>query len=405
MPAPSLPRNTPRRLTYTATDIITGEILADAIPLTVQSLTRQVNAAGTLTGSLALTDTTAATQPYVEALEATRCVLWALQDGFPVWSGIVWDWPHQSVTPPAVLPLQAQTLESLFARRVVTDTLSYPGIDVFKVFSDLLSYGMSKNSPYITAASPPANRLPAAATDAMRVAGLAVPDITAGVPWTGTVPYSDYRKVADVWNDLISAGGFEFTFEPGLDGDGNYATAVRLGLPALGRPADQSGLAFFFPGNVLDYAYPRTGSQGANALWATAPPNGSAASWQSLYPHGFDLGQLAAGYPLLEDTVSWASSAVTAQPMIDAYADSQMGLRTQQMTTPTLVVGGGGTPGLQEVVLGDWAWLTATSPLHPARGTLPGLQAQVRVTGWSYVPPAAGQPEALTVYTSGVTGG
>jgi hypothetical protein len=30
------------------------------------------------------------------ALEPRRTLLWALQDGWPVWAGVLWDWPHSS---------------------------------------------------------------------------------------------------------------------------------------------------------------------------------------------------------------------------------------------------------------------------------------------------------------------
>jgi hypothetical protein len=395
---------TPNTYTYCATDLITGRVLADSVPLTVQSFSRQINAAGTLLGTLSLQTDEAINQPYVEALEATRCMLWVLQNGFPVWCGVVWDWPHSTLMPPASLPIQATSIESLFDHRIVTDTLDYENVDIFTVFTDLVRYGTSKNSPYIVSTSPAANRLPALATNAMRVAGLTLPDpsVTAGVPWSAAYLFSDYRKVSDVWTDLLDGANMEYTFEPGLDGNGNFAVTVRLGYTQLGQPAPASGLVFSFPGNVIDYGYPRTGSQSANAIWATAPPNGSQASWQGVYPHGFDLAQLEAGYPLLEDTVSWNSSTVTSQSQINQYAGSQVQLRTQQMTLPQLVIGGAGQPALQEIILGDSAWFSATSPLHPAQRSGPGLVTQVRIAGWTLTPPSPGQAEQLTISASGV---
>jgi hypothetical protein len=291
-------------------------------------------------------------------------------------------------------------MESLFDHRLITDTLSYPAVDIFAAFTDLVRYGTSKNSPYITPLSPAANRLPASVTSRYAVAGLVTPSGTAGQTWSATYTYSDLKKVSDAWSDMISAGNFEYTFEPGLV-NGNFATFVRLAFTQLGRAQADSGLVFACPGNLVDYGYPRTGSQGANVIWATAPPNGNQVQWQSVYPHGFDLADLAA-YPALEDTVAWNGSTVTQQSQVNQFADSEVALRTQQMTLPSLVVGGAGQPGLQEIILGDAAWLTAVSPLHPPNGNQPGLQVQVRIAGWTLSPPGPNQPEQLTITTSAV---
>jgi len=174
----------------------------------------------------------------------------------------------------------------------------------------------------------------------------------------------------------------------------------------MGRPVAESGYTLTYPGNLLDYGYQRTGSQSSNCVWATAPPNGSAAQWQSTYPHGADLTDLSAGYPLMESTVSWQGSVVTSQSQINAYADGQVQLTTQAMTSPTVNVGGGSHPRLRDIILGDSTTLVATSPLHPPKPDgSPGLSQQVRVTGWTAYPPGPQQSEYIQLQTSGVVVG
>lgn len=397
--------------TYAATDLISGKVLADNLPLNVQSFGMQLNGSGSLTGQLNLNRLYSVNAPAVAALECRRAVLWALQDGYPVWSGIVWDWPDQGRTQ-GTLSISAQTLDTLWSHRLITDTIQYRAVDLFQVFLDLVVYGMTKHSPYITTISPPATRTPAYLAWVASnggVARLVLPSgaaAVANVPWTAGHTYSDLTQVSSAWSDMCASGQLEYAFVPGLDSNGDLATFLRLAYLRMGRPVTASGYSLTYPGNCLDYGYPRTGSQSANYIWATAPPNGAQLQWESAWPHGADLGDLAAGYPLMESTVSWQGSVVLAQAQVDGFADGQVQLKTQAMTNPTVKVGGGGAPRLRDIVLGDSVWLVATSDLHPPRAdNSPGLQQQVRVVGWTAYPPAPGQSEYVQLQTSGVVVG
>jgi hypothetical protein len=392
------------RYTYMSTDLITGAVLADTLPLNVQTFSSQLNGSGTLTGSLPFTGTAAdgwaVNKGFVKALECRRAVLWVLQEGYPVWNGVVWDWPHTGLQA-GNLPISAQTMDSVWSHRLISDTIEYTAVDMFTVFLDLLTYGMTKDSTHISPLDPTPFP-PFLVQQAAAVAGIHFNgSARSGVPWTAQYLYSDLRKVTDAWSDLTSSVDLEYWFQPGLDANGNLATFVRLGK--LGRRAADSGIQLTYPGNVLDYGYQRTGSQSANYIWATAPPAGSAASWLSQYPNGADITDLSNGYPLMEDTVSWNGSVVTAQSMIDGFANGQVALKSQAMTEPVITVGGGQFPNAKDIVLGDSCQLLATSPLHPAGANgQPGLQVQVRIAGWTVTPPNAQQPESIQITTSGV---
>jgi hypothetical protein len=395
--------------TYQATDLISGEVLADHIPLAVESFSMQLNGSGTLTGHLALSELYSTNTPFITALECRRAVLWVLEDGYPVWAGVVWDWPDTSRSQ-GVLPIQAQTFDSIWSHRLVTDTIEYQAVDLGTAFVDLVIYGQSKMSSYIATGISPAATRTAAYLQMVAangpVARLVLPTgaaATLGVPWTASYTWSDLTQISSAWSDMCSSGQLEYAFIPGLDSNGDLAVFLRLAYLRLGRPAAQAGYSLSYPGNCLDYGYQRTGSQSSNLVWATAPPNGSAQQWQSVYPHGADLPDLAAGYPLMESTASWQGSVVTGQSQIDSWADGQVALRTQAMTLPVVTVGGSGRPRLQDIVLGDSTVLVATSPLHPPQANgVPGLQAQVRVTGWTARPPGPSQAESYQLTTSSV---
>jgi hypothetical protein len=394
---------------YAATDLITGKILSDSIPLDVQNFSANLNGGGTLTGSLTLSEVYAVNRPFVAALECRRAVLWALAGSYPCWCGVCWDWPE---TLPArssgILPVSAQTIESVLSKRKITADLAYAGVDLFAVFADLVQYGVTKDSPYITATSPESGPVSPLVASAARVAGLILPSGAAavsGIPWTATYAATDGSFVLDALNALVTASGMEYAFVPGLDPSGNLCVFLRLGYTALGRAPEEAGYSLTYPGNVSDYAYQRTGSGGANYIRASASPNGSLAQYDSAWPHGADLDDLGQGYPLMEDAVTYPGSAITEQSQIDGYADGVMAQRTQAMTMPVIEIAGGNRPGVLDLVLGDTIPFAATSNLHPpGAGGTPGLQQLVRVAGWTAYPPSAAsrQPETLQIATSGV---
>lgn len=395
---------------FAATDLLTGAVLADTLPLNVQSFGMTLNGSGTLTGSLNLSEDYISNAPFIAAVACRRAVIWAIEDGFPVWCGIQWDWPDMTRAQ-GVLPISAQTLDSLWGKRLITDTLEYAGVDLYAAFLDLVTYGMTKNSPYIAgggvspAATRPAAYLAMVATQG-RVARLILPSgITSGVPWTASYTYSDLTQVSSSWSDMCSSGNLEYAFVPGLDENNDLAIYLQLGYTALGRPLADSGIILTYPGNAIDYGFTVTGSQSSNYIWATAPPNGSAEQWQSQWPHGADLTDLLTNdYPLMESSASWQGSVVTAQSQVDSFADGQVAFATAGMTTPVVNVGGSGQPRLKDIQLGDAAYLAFTSPLHPAQPNgSPGLQQEVRITGWTAYPSGPQQSDYYQLQTSAVT--
>lgn len=392
---------------YATTDLVSGKVLCDDLPLTVSTFSRNLNGAGQLSGNLDLragqsTGTGyGANTPYLAAIEARKAALWVLQDGYPVWCGVIWDWPSMTLSGGQV-PISASTFESIFDHRLISADLAYPQVDMFTAFCDLVTYGLTKQSPWIVPTSPTPPAPPAV------VAACAVPSIrvpagqVCGVPWSANYTYSDFQQVSSAWQDMATSGDLEYTFEPGLDTSGNLACFLRLGYLQLGRPPAVSGTALSYPGVVTDYGYQRTGSQGANYVWASAPPNGAALSWLSAYPHGADLTDLAEGYPLMETSVSWPGSWVTAQSQVDGFADGQIPILTGAMTVPTLNIPAEGvSPKLRDITLGDTITFTATSAMHPPKPSgAPGLQATLRVTGWTAYPPDAGQTAYIQLATS-----
>lgn len=524
---------------YLSTSVLAGQILGDWLPITAQSCARNINSVGSFSGALNLTAGSAAeNRAWIAAVEPEKSMLWVFQDAAPAWAGIIWDHPHQSILD-NTLPLAASTPESLFSKRQISDTLVFTDADIFDIFRALAQYALAK-------------------TPNGQMAGLTMGTNQAGVTATITYNATDLKKVYDAWTDLVSAYGFEYSIRPAIDPDGNYYLSLDLGYPELGLPFATSALSFTFPGNLLDYRYPRTGSTSSNRIvatasasdslaplnsnsdfengvapwtgingapapviatdwsasgtnsiafhgngstnnpaiqseacpvtggsayslaaslnsvlgWATtqltivwlsstgatistvscaavaiaaatpgsaslsasAPANAvsaralvqmtghpsasvimeaddvvlspatpTASNWQSQLPHGQDNAALAAGFPLLEDSVSLSTVGVTRQAQIDDYADGILPSVTGTQTSPLLILGGGQRPAATEIVLGSWCQFTATSPLHPANADgSPGLQVISRITGWTLQPPSSGQTESTQIQLGAV---
>lgn len=365
---------------YASTDLVTGRLLADELPLHVQSFARQIGQEMPLTGYMDLTPGNA---KLLGALETRRTLLWVLEDGYPVWVGVLWDEPTQSILPQQY-QIGAKTLESLFARRRIRDNLAYTGADYCDVWRGLLRY-----------ATDPVLKGPQAV-----VAGLSAQDTQVGSLITTSYAAGDLKDVATALSDLETAGGFEATFEPVLDTSGNLAIVARLAA-SLGQPYENTGLRLQLPGNLVDYGWPRMGSQGANFVVATAPTSGTG-TWTSAYGagHGVDSADLAAGYPLLESAVQYNGAAITSQAQIDAYADGYLGITGHSPCVPPIVIDASSpsAPAVKALGLGDQAALAAISSRHPARSDgSPGLQAMVRIIGWQVTPPDQSQNGKITL--------
>jgi len=362
---------------YFATSVVTGATLATEIPLHVTSFSRNlggVGQPGQLNGFLDL-GALPNQANMLAALEPRRSLLWALQDGYPVWAGIVWDWQHQSAASNQ-LPIVANEIGSLFQRRQIRDNLNYVGVDEFDVIRNLINYATAKTYG--------------------GVAQLMMTSNESGVTTSESFPASNLTKVLEAVNQICTKYSLEYAFDPGLSSSGAPIITLRIGTAAtMGRAYAQTQLQLIFPGNATDYLWPRFGSQGINSMLGIASGSGGVAWVSNPATHGLDTADLAAGFPLLEDSASYTGSVITAQSGIDAFADSRQALVAKTPAIGRFSIAGGQTPAVQQVALGDHAAVIATSSYHPAGANgAPGLSVDARIIGWTVYPPNEVQQQA-----------
>jgi hypothetical protein len=294
---------------YLTSNILTGQITGDWLPMTPQSFVRTINAVGAFTGALNLAaGTPQENRAWVAAVECEKSVLWIDQDNAAAWCGIIWDWPHQSILD-NTLPISASTPESLFQHRQISDDLTFTDIDIFDLFRALATYALSK--------SPNG-----------QMAGFTMGSNQAGVKTSITYNATDLKKVYDAWTDLISTYDFEYSIRPVITASGTREMSLDLGFPEIGLPLAASGLAFNFPGDLLDYRFPRTGSSSANRVTATAsvastPPALNAewdfedgiGPWTGLNGAGGTLAQSSAWSATGTFALSFHGNGSTANPL------------------------------------------------------------------------------------------
>ena len=375
---------------YVTTNILSGVVQADSLPIVGESFSRQICSVGSFTGALQLTGTASASTvaAWVAAVTPWKNLLWVLQDGYPVWNGVITGWPHESILD-GTLPIQASTIEGLFQYRLVSDALAWVNTDVFEIWRQLLLYGMSK--------TPNGN----IAGTGQYANGSGIIDTVAysGVLASVQEDASSLETVYDCWNDLATGYQMEYALTPAMTADGSLYTLAQMGLPQMGRPVTESGLTFTFPsGGMTDYVWTDIPSEPANREYVTGSGTTSTAdsdvSYVSVLPAGELDSELDLGYPLLEASAS-APATITSQAQINNYANGLVAANSiEAQVTPVLKMGGTSRPLARDIILGDECLFAATSPLHPARPDgSPGLQAKFRIVGWTIYPPTSDQAE------------
>lgn len=362
---------------FCTTNILTGELLSDNLPITAQSFGRQINTSSTATVNLSLTGNAQVDAANVAAVLPRKSVLWILQDEAVIWSGCVLDWNHQSIAS-GVLPLGCSTLECILARRIQNKSVTYTNTDIFDMFRGLLGFALAK-------------------TPNGQVAGLTYSENMSGIKDTIAFDGTQLQTFDDAVGTLVSAYDIEYSFRPYQDANGNFKTNVDLAYPYLGQSFPQSGLVYNFPGNLTDYAFQATGSTSSNSVFATASDD-SGTSDVTLQGFADDFTDLDAGYPIFQTVLSLTTASWTSNGQVTAFARGYLPQITDTQLTPVLKLSGDAAPKIRQTALGSGAQFNATSILHPATASGgPGYTGTGRVTAWTCTPGADGQGEQAQI--------
>ncbi len=367
---------------YLCSNVLSGALMGDWLPLEVQSFSMVINGGGKFSGSLDLIPgSPVQNAANLAAITPRKAVLWCLQDGVPIWNGVLWDWVPSTVLQQQ-LPIQAATMEWILSKRIIDTDLVFTSADIFTMARGIIQFAFNK-------------------TPNGQVAGITYSAALSGVTDSLTFDGSQNQDCLAALGTLVSTYGIEFSFRPYMDANGNLRTNVDLGYPALGQGFPASGLAYSFPGNLLDYAFVATGSSGANRVVATAQAAGD--TGVALTGAAIDSTDIGNGYPLTEEAVSATGVTFSTDSQLDSYAAGILPSVTATQLAPLVVLGNGQYPPLSVTQLGSYASVAFTSAEHPAGPNgEPGFTGTGRIVSWTAYPPNSQQAEYAQLQLGGM---
>jgi hypothetical protein len=148
---------------------------------------------------------------------------------------------------------------------------------------------------------------------------------------------------------------------------------------------------FEFPGNIVVYEWPDDGSIVSNTMYGIGPQSNEAKIRATAVS---PVNQIAAGWPLLEDTVSY-----TDQYDPNILYEQTLGEVTAKqipIVTPKIVVPAYASPVLGSYKTGDECLLRITDDRFPNNGSGYGLAQVFRIVAIS-VQPGEDGPERVTL--------
>ena len=364
------------RYRYLLTDLLTGDVLSDAVTLTVSQYARRLCQPSDLSATLDLGSSAVRqlTDP-IGSTEPRRTALHIIRNEVPVWSGIIWTRHYRSAE--NNLDLTVSSWESYFARRRIRRDYGFFQWDQNEIIHNLFWTAQAES------------------VGGYGDVGIATPvPQNSGILRDRTYYWHERATYLERMQQLAGViNGPDFTIEPRWDEYGLPGSTLLIGTP-LGSPNAQ---VLEFPGDIRNYSWPDDGGDSAN-YWSAIgdKPAGAGQDDPPLIRDAQVSAEWAAGIPLLEDVST--HSGVTDPGTLSGYAIANVLASVGNRVVPEATVqlaANGALPGL-----GDTLRLRITDPYRwPAQpGTgAPGLVVDVRITGWTVNISEAGETLTATL--------
>lgn len=356
---------------YLFADLRTNDILAE-LPLTGVTFTQVLNSPGSFSGRILGSDVQETGYDITGSTEPARTAIYVDRDGVLIWGGIIWLRTWDSVG--QTFTFTAREFLSYFERRRITDTLVYEEQDQLFIAQDLITLAQGVAGGDI---------------------GLVVPNNVSGVLVNRVYFDYEFKDVTGAIKDLSNQqDGFDVNVDVAYDAFLEPRKYLRTDYPQRGIQyvsSNPDALVFEFPGNIVQYEWPDDGAQTANTMYGIGPNSNEAKIRATAVS---PINQIANGWPLLEDTVSY-----TDQYDPDLLYQQTLGEVTARqipVVTPKIVVPAYASPVLGSYKTGDECLLRITDDRFPNDGSGFGLAQVYRIVAIS-VEPGEDGPERVTL--------
>lgn len=325
-------------------DLRTNAVLAE-LPLEGVSYSHVLNGAGSWSGSLHLGDPRITALEPIAATVPGRTVMYIDRDGTLLYGGIVWGrrWNGDK------LELSGSQLWSYFSHRVMEFAHHlYTQVDQLTIARELIEFYNDSGLP-----------------------------LSYGTETSGVLRDREYfgyeaKPVAEAIEQLSEVeGGFDFVIDVAYV-SGVPTQTLRLGYPRLGTTLETSGHMFDKPGNIVSYTWPEDSGSQANVVYGL----GEGEAQAMLTAVARDVGQVDAGYPILEATISHKD--VSALPTLQQHVNSALADKSWPVIVPQFTVRADRDPVLGSYGVGDYARFMIEDPRFPD-----GLDTTLRIIGIS----------------------
>jgi hypothetical protein len=363
---------------YLFADLITNDILAE-LPLTNVSFTQTLNTPGSFSGTILGSDINETGYDIAGSTIPARTAIYVDRDGVLIWGGIIWlrTWDSDSQH----FNFQAREFGSYFERRRITDNfmagdqaLVYDNEDQLFIAQDLLTLAQNLAGGDI---------------------GVVVPNNVSGINVTRVYYAYEFKDVWGAIKDLSNQqDGFDFNIDVAYDTNLEPRKYAQTAFPYRGityNSANADALVFEFPGNIVAYEWPDDGSVVSNKMYGIGPQSNEA---KIVAVATAPTNQIAAGYPLLEDTVSYTDQydpTILYQQTLGEVTAKQL-----PVVTPKIVIPAYASPVLGSYKTGDECLLRITDDRFPNNGSGFGLSQVYRIVAIS-VQPGEDGPERVTL--------
>jgi len=355
---------------YFSTDLFTGALLADSLPLDVSSFGQRMNGvAGDLSAELVLGSGAKLPDRDAVAAVADRPVaLWADRDGTLAWGGICWDTDWSSSSPGRI-PLKVKTFDSFLDVAEVRAGVTYTSVELFVVMRDLMARAQSLSG--------------------QNVGILTDPTEVCGNTNTLTLEAWETKSYGAVMREWAAQDGV-LGFEWCLDVSYNPTTkrprvVLRCQQPRLGS---SGGATYEYPGTIINYSWPNVFSASANDIRGI----GSGSEATTVFSTAqVDTAAISSGMPRIQRSISYKDEDSTT--VLNNRAKVDLRAMSGSVVLPTVTVRADAAPIFGTTRIGDDLRVRLTSERHP-RGTRgePGFDGALRCVGWDVHPPRGGSP-------------